>query len=191
MTKQQIIDEIILYSKMSFDRKLVPGTSGNISARWEDKLLVTATNTCLGNLKTDDIVVCDMDGNLLEGNYKPSKETTMHALVYKNRPDANCVVHLHPTHIVALSLCGLTIPPITATYHAKLKEVPMIPFAPTASKELFDNVEKTVKEHPQASIFTIAEHGTVAYGKDLLSAFFVTDLAEDIAKMAFLKQAMQ
>lgn len=186
MTEKQVIEEIITYSRMSFDRFLVPGTSGNVSMRFEDKIYVTATNTCLGNLVPEDIVVCDLDGNLIQGDAKPSKETGLHLLVYKKRPEANCVVHLHPTHVVALSLLGQTAPPLTATFEAKLKEVPMIPFAPTASPELFASVEAVLDEHPDASIFTIARHGTVAFGKDLLHSFFVTDLAEDTAKTAFL-----
>ncbi len=191
MTERQVIDEIIQYSRMSFDRKLVPGTSGNISMKFEDKLYVTATNSCLGNLTPDDIVVCDMDGNLLWGSARPSKETGLHLLVYRKRPEANCVVHLHPTYVVALSLRNQTVPPLTATFEGKLKEVPLIPFAPTGSKALFDSVESVLDTHPDASIFTIARHGTVAFGANLLHGFFVTDLAEDTAKTAFLLQPLQ
>ena len=191
MKEKQVIDEIILYSRMSFDRMLVPGTSGNVSMRFEDKIYVTATNTCLGHLVPEDIVVCDLEGNLIRGNAKPSKETGLHLLVYKKRPEANCVVHLHPTNVVALSLLNETVPSLTATFEGKLGEVPMIPFAPTASKELFSSVEEVLDQHPNASIFTIARHGTVAFGKDLLHGFFVTDLAEDTAKTAFLLKKLQ
>lgn len=191
MTEKQVIDEIILYSKMAYDRMLVPGTSGNVSAIYDGKIYVTATNTCLGHLVPEDIVICDMEGNLISGRAKPSKETGMHALVYKKRPNAKCVVHLHPTNVVAFSLLGQSVPPITATYAAKLKEVPMIPFAPTASKELFESVEKTLDEHPDISIFTIAKHGTVAFGENLLHAFFVSDLAEDTCKTAVTMKIMQ
>lgn len=191
MTKQQVIDEIIQFSKMSFDRGLVPGTSGNISALWEDKIYVTATNTCLGCLKPEDIVACDLDGNLLEGDLRPSKETLMHAMIYKLNPKVKCVVHLHPTHVVALSLFGKTVPPLTATFKNKLGKVPMMPFAATNSPELFEGIEKIMREDPDASIFTIAEHGTVAYGETMLHAFFVTDLAEDTAKTAFLHKLME
>ncbi len=186
MTEKQVIEEIISYSRMSFDRMLVPGTSGNVSMRFEDKVYVTATNTCLGDLTPEDIVVCDLEGNFIRGTARPSKETGLHLLVYQKRPEAACVVHLHPTHVVALSLLNETVPALTATFEAKLGEVPMIPFAPTASSELFSSVEAVLDRHPDISVFTIARHGTVAFGKDLLHSFFVTDLAEDTARTAFL-----
>ena len=192
MSEKQVIDDILYYSKLSFNRMLVPGVSGNISVLYDGKVYITGTNTCLGNLTPEDIVVCDLEGNVLSGSLKPSKETELHALVYKTRPDASCVVHLHPMHVVALSLLNKTVPALTATFDAKLIEVPLIPFAPTGSLELFDSIVDALTSMKEgASLLTIARHGTLSFGKSLLEAFSVTDLAEDTAKTAFLDPAFR
>ena len=68
--KQQIVDT----GKWIMEKGLTWGTSGNISARKEDRIFVTASGTVMGDLKEEDIIVCDLEGKILEGEKKPSKE---------------------------------------------------------------------------------------------------------------------
>ena len=186
MTREDVIQQILFYSRLSFDRKLISAMGGNISALLDDKIYITATNTCLGYLKPSDVIICDREGRVLEGNAKPSKETEMHNLVYRLRPEARCVVHLHPPRMTALTLSGKPFPvSLTGPGRNKLFEVPLIPFSLTDDPKLFQDIANAMERmHPKASVFMIAEHGSVAFGPSLHDAFCATDLAEDIAGVA-------
>jgi len=186
--KKEIVQEIIRYSKVAFDRFLTSAVGGNVSIRDGDTMYITATNTCLGLLSEEDIILCDLDGNVIEGNQKPSKETGMHLQVYRNRPHATCVMHLHPTNLVALTVKGSALDTTrTGPARNKLFRVPSIPFANTATEALERGIDDVMAEmKDNESIFVISEHGSVAFGETLLQCLASTDLAEDTAKVQML-----
>lgn len=88
------IAEIISVSNEIYDKGLVSGKSGNISARFGDVVAITPTLKSLSNLNEEDIVLVDMEGNVLTKG-KPSSEVNMHLEIYKKRPDVNAIVHTH------------------------------------------------------------------------------------------------
>ena len=77
-----------------FDRVKTHGRTGNLSARSGDRILVTPTGVSLGALSADELSVIDLQGRHVDGA-KPSKEAFLHAAVYRSRPEAQGVVHLH------------------------------------------------------------------------------------------------
>ena len=100
--KQQKIDLVNL-ARSLFERGYSVGGAGNISVRLgNNRFLVTPTGSALGRLKSDDLSVLDLDGNLLEGK-KPSKESVFHLAMYQRNPECNAIVHLHSTYLTALS----------------------------------------------------------------------------------------
>ena len=88
------IEEIIEVSHELYEKGLVPGKAGNISARFGDVVAITPTLKSLSNLKEEDIVLVDMQANILTKG-TPSSEVNMHLEIYKKRPDANAIVHTH------------------------------------------------------------------------------------------------
>ncbi|MBM3522115.1 MAG: aldolase, partial [Alphaproteobacteria bacterium] len=101
-------------------RGLAHGSSGNISVRLDDGILITPTNSCLGRLDPARISKVAADGRVLAGD-PPSKEAFLHLAIYEERVSAKAIVHLHSTHCVAVScLChddgDDVLPPITAYY---------------------------------------------------------------------------
>ena len=91
---EELKSEIIEYGRLAGIKNFTPGYSGNISARFGDKILITASGTANGYLKNDDLVIMDFDGNLIEGDKKPSSEKMLHAQFYRQREDVKlCMKH--------------------------------------------------------------------------------------------------
>ena len=135
--KKQIAD----IGKKLADKGLSPGFSGNISVRFEDKILVTPSGYSLGELEADDIVVLDFDFNIIEGNKKPSSESKMHALIYKKRPDLNALVHCHSPKASVFAVNGVPlVQPILAENIFTLGDIPVAKYYLPSSEELAQEV---------------------------------------------------
>lgn len=94
--------DLVNLARSLFERGYSVGGAGNISVHIGNNRLVTPMSSSLGRLKSDDLSVLDLDGNLLEGK-KPSKESVFHLAMYQRNPECNAIVHLHSTYLTALS----------------------------------------------------------------------------------------
>ena len=104
--KRKIVQEIIEYGKLCGVKNFTPGYSGNISARYKEGLLITASGSSNGYLKTNDIVHIDFDGNSLEKGKKPSSEKFLHIEIYKQRKDINYIIHVHSPFLSSFASAG-------------------------------------------------------------------------------------
>lgn len=148
MDEQQLRAEICRVGKSLFDRGYVHATSGNISARVEDGVLITATDACLGFLESGAIAKVDRDGAPM-GRGRPSKTLSLHRRIYAADPAARCVIHTHSTHLVSLALTGVwtaddIVPPITPYYVMKVGHVPLIPFHAPGDPRVADLVAAAI-----------------------------------------------
>ena len=90
---------------------LVIGTWGNVSVRLNDKtIMVTPSRVEYQEMQPSDLVIVDMDGNKVEGEYKPTSEMHVHRMIYLKRPDINAVVHSHSVYASAMCASGQGIP---------------------------------------------------------------------------------
>jgi len=181
MTKQsQLTDEIIRIGKLLWDKGLVTGFNGNISARVDaDTILITATGTCLGYLKLTDIVTLNLKSGDVVGEGKASSERFMHTEVYKNFPDIKAVVHTHPTYTNGFFLSNEILEPKTFEakfYLGTVKSVPQSTPSVTA-------MEPVVKELKVSNIVVLRNHGVVAMGPDLFYAFVLIQELEEQTKV--------
>ncbi|HEU5025530.1 MAG TPA: 3-oxo-tetronate 4-phosphate decarboxylase [Spirillospora sp.] len=167
-----------------YARRLTHGRTGNISARLGDGFLVTPTGTALGDLDPDDLSLVALDGRHLDGP-RPSKEAFLHAAVYRARPNARAVVHLHSTHAVAVS-CHAdadpadALPPLTAYYAMRVGRLPVLPYHAPGDTALGPVAEAAAaRDHA----FLLANHGSIAAAADLAAA---ADIAEEIEETARL-----
>ena len=188
-----LADELVRYSRLCYDRHLVGAAGGNLSARvpGSDAFIVTATGVSLRDVARENLLAIDAQGNVLEGpaGAKPSKETGFHLAVFEVRPDASAIVHVHPTYATVFAVSGRPIPTITISAQLKLKQGKLIAVAPPGSKELRDLVARSVKESPgDTSIFLLASHGMLAISRTFSDAFDFAELAEDTAKIAYLRE---
>jgi L-ribulose-5-phosphate 4-epimerase len=188
--------ELSDYSKRSFKRGLVSGTGGNISVRipGTDEVLITPTGISLEEITPEINLLMNLDGTVLENpcGLKSSKETGFHLAAYRLRPDAGAVAHLHPPYATAYSNRLKPLPLVTVSARGVLKEVPCIESAPAGSPELSRYVQEGLKIFPATvKVVLMREHGILALGADLCNAYYLSDLAEDSAKIAFIESKIK
>jgi 3-dehydro-4-phosphotetronate decarboxylase len=127
-------EEICRVGRSLFERGYVHASAGNISVRLPEGrgVLITPTDACLGLLQAEQLAHVDPSGHLLSGP-RASKTLELHLRIYAAAPEANCVLHSHSAHLVALSLTGVwsaasILPPITPYFVMKVGRVPLIPY---------------------------------------------------------------
>lgn len=184
MTERELRESIAASGKSLFERGLTGGSSGNLSIRLPDGMLITPTNSSLGSLDPDRISKVDENGKLLSGD-KPSKEAFLHMAMYRQRPEETSVVHLHSTWSVAVSCLANVdpknvLPPITAYYVMRVGSLPLIDYHPPGDLRLADAVEK---EAGANRAVLLANHGPVVSGSNLTSAVNAIEELEETARL--------
>lgn len=184
--------ELSDFSKRAFLRNLVGGTGGNMSARipGSDKVLITPSGVSLADVEPETNLLVRLDGTILENplNLVPSKETGFHLAVYELRPDVGAIAHVHPAYATAYSRKGKPLPMATITARMILKEVPAIESALPGSRELCEFVKGGIVRHPGVKALLMAEHGILALGPDIKAAYYLADLVENTAQVAFVAE---
>jgi ribulose-5-phosphate 4-epimerase/fuculose-1-phosphate aldolase len=166
-------------------RGLSPGSSGNLSVRVDDRILLTPTGSSLSRVEAGDLAeVLLADGSVGRGT--PSKEYPLHLAVYRERPAARAVVHLHSPYATAIACLPpdaaghAPLPPFTPYRVMRLGDVPVAPFAPPGSRELAEGVRALAGRSP---VILLAQHGPVVAGESIDAA---VDLAEELETAAQL-----
>lgn len=187
LTEREMRERIALHGKSLFDRGLTAGSSGNISVRLPDGMLVTPTNSCLGRLDPERITKLDSNGNVQAGD-QPSKEAFLHHAMYQSRPSEQAIVHLHSTHSVAVSCLAEidhtnVLPPLTAYYVMRVGTVPLVPYFAPGDEALAAAVEQASKS---THAVLLSNHGPVVAGKSLDAAVNAIEELEETAKLFLL-----
>ena len=182
--------ELSEYSNRAFDRHLVGGAGGNLSVRIPDTdtVLITPTGISLGDVKPEENILVNLDGEVLESplGLKGSKETTFHLAAYQIRPDVGAVAHVHPPYAPAYSNKGKDLPLVTISSRVILQRVPWVECFPPGSQKLREVVCDGIKCHSGIKALLMKEHGILTMGPDLKAAYYLADLVEDTAKIAFI-----
>ena len=191
--KDQYYRELIVDIGKRLTEKGVVGTfEGNISAvdREAGKLYITPSGQAKEFLTPEMIIICDMDGNYISrrDDLKSSSETVMHAAVYKMRPDVNGVVHCHAPFCTAFAVNNT---PITTKAIAEVEimfggEIPVLPFGEPGTVDIVAGY----KDHLDKNVVLLANHGMLAVGKDLKTAYGNTITVEMIAKILYYSRTM-
>lgn len=117
---------------------------------------------------------------------KPSEETPMHLRLYGARQDILAIIHAHPPYSIAYAFGNRELRLYTVHSRMKLGKVPIIPFAPAGSEKLACLVAKKFSSDGLIRAALLKEHGVVTGAKTLREAFYLTDLVEETAKVAYL-----
>ena len=187
MSERELREQIVMHGKSLFDRGCTSGSSGNISVRLPDGILVTPTNSCLGRLDPDRIAKVAWDGTHLSGD-KPSKEATLHLSVYRSREQDSAIVHLHSTYSVAVSCmegidAANVLPPLTAYYVMRVGRLPLLPYFAPGDQKLAATVERHSRDNKAV---LLANHGPIVAGSELDSAIYAMEELEETAKLFLL-----
>lgn len=181
----RLAERLCTLGRSLFTRGLTFGSSGNLSVRLpEGGFLATPTNVALGDLDPARLARLDDAGRPVGGE-PPTKEVPMHLGMYRARPSAGAVVHLHSTWSVAVSLLdGLDpeepIPPLTAYYVMRVGRLKLLPYIPPGDPALGDAVEAVADRH---HALLLANHGPVVAGSSLEAAVHAIEELEETAKL--------
>lgn len=146
---------------------LVVGTSGNVSVRVGDTVLVTPSGVPYDRLAPEDVTGVDLDGRQVLGTLRPTSELPMHLAVYRTT-DARAVVHTHAVHATAVSTLVRELPLIHYMAAAMGGAVRVAPYATYGTPELAENMLRALTGR---SACLLQNHGTVAHGVSLDQAY--------------------
>jgi len=187
LSEAALRDALVRHAASLHARGYAHGSSGNLSARLADGILVTPTGSSLGRLDPARLSKVAPDGALVSGE-PPSKEAFLHLAVYARRPSAGAIVHLHCTCAVALS-CLVhedprnVLPPLTAYHVMRVGAVPLVPYHRPGDRALAEAVGTLAATH---KAMLLANHGPVVAGRSLDEAVDAAEELEQTARLVLL-----
>ncbi|GAB2442975.1 L-ribulose-5-phosphate 4-epimerase [Streptosporangium sandarakinum] len=163
---------------------LVAWTAGNISGRvpGADLFVIKPSGVSYDDLTPESIVVCDLDGDLVEGSLAPSSDTAAHAYVYRHMPEVNGVAHTHSTYASAWAARGEPIPCVlTAMADEFGGEIPVGPFALIGGDDIGRGIVETLAGHRSRAVL-MRNHGVFTIGESPKAAVKTAVMCEDVAR---------
>jgi L-ribulose-5-phosphate 4-epimerase len=167
---------------------LVIWTAGNVSARvpGHDLMVIKPSGVPYDELTAATMVVTDLFGALVEGDYAPSSDTAAHAYVYRHLPDVGGVVHTHSTYATAWAALGRPIPCVLTMMADEFGgDVPVGPFALIGDDSIGRGIVDTL-EGSRSPAVLMASHGPFTIGKDARAAVQAAVMVEDVARTVHL-----
>lgn len=164
---------------------LVVWTAGNVSQRLHtaNLMVIKPSGVRYERLTPESMIVCDLDGNVVDGSYSPSSDTASHAYIYRNMPEVFGVVHTHSTYATAWAAIGENIPcGLTMMGDEFGGPVPVGPFRLIGSEAIGQGVVETLRKYPKSPAVLMQNHGPFVIGKDAESAVKAASMTEEVAK---------
>ena len=175
--------ELVRICHLLYDKNLVTAADGNVSVRVsKDHILLTPSGKGKGFVEEKDILVLDLEGNLVEGSGKPSREYPMHRAVYEERPEVGAVVHTHPVFATAFAMAGKTVPDCyLIETKVALKGIALAGFAAPGSLALAEQVRAVAAGNDAV---LLQNHGALTVGADVITAYYRMETLELFAKIS-------
>jgi L-ribulose-5-phosphate 4-epimerase len=165
-----------------WDAGLVIWTGGNISQRVEGGFLIKPSGVMYPDLTAEAMVLCDLDGNVIEGTRSPSSDTAAHAYVYRNMPEVGGVVHTHSNYACGFAAAEKSIPCVlTAIADEFGGDIPLGPFAIIGDDSIGRGIVETLDGHRSPAVL-MRQHGVFTIGKSGKDALKAAVMCEDAAK---------
>jgi L-fuculose-phosphate aldolase len=173
--RQSIIDACLRMNALGINQ----GTSGNISMRHGNGLLITPTSVPYEAMRAEQIVFMELDGSF-DPKQKPSSEWRFHLDILKARPEVNAVVHAHPPYATILAIMGREIPPVHYMIAAAGGDsIRCAPYATFGTKELSQHALVALEDRLAC---LLAHHGMIAIGPSLSKAMWLAVEVETLAR---------
>ena len=173
--RQSIIDACLRMNQLGINQ----GTSGNISLRHDQGMLITPTSVPYETMQPEQIVFMGLDGSF-DSSQRPSSEWRFHLDILKARPEVNAVVHAHPPYATTLAIMGLEIPPIH--YMIAVAGGDTIRCAPYATYGTAELSQHAVSALEDRFACLLAHHGMIAIGPSLSKAMWLAVEVETLAR---------
>lgn len=175
--------------RILYNAGILAGSEGNVSLRAPTgEIVITPSSRHKGTLRSEDMLVVDQNGTLLEGNGRVTKEFPLHHMIYAARPDVGCIIHAHPVYSCAYAILGRSIP---ENYLLQRKEIvgrmAVAEYAPAGSDWLVENVRPYVAD---CQTILLKNHGLICCGKTAEDALCRCETTEHIAQSSILAELL-
>jgi L-ribulose-5-phosphate 4-epimerase len=171
---------------------LVQWTSGNVSERLPggDSFIIKPSGISYEDLQPSMMVVCDLDGKVIEGELAPSSDTAAHAYVYRHMKSVNGVVHTHSNYATAWAAAHKPIPcALTAMADEFGGDIPVGPFALIGNDDIGKGIVETLSNHRSPAVL-MKNHGVFTIGRDAQAAVKAAVMCEDVAKTMWIANSL-
>jgi L-ribulose-5-phosphate 4-epimerase len=172
--------------------QLVVWTAGNVSARVPGRalLVIKPSGVSYDDLTPENMVVCDLDGRVVDGARAPSSDTEAQAYVYRHLPDVGGVVHTHSPYATAWAARGEPIPCVLTMVADEFGgEIPVGPFAVIGDDSIGRGIVETLRGSRSPAVL-MQNHGVFAIGPDARSAVKAAVMCEDVARTVHLSRQL-
>ncbi|MFI5158380.1 MAG: L-ribulose-5-phosphate 4-epimerase [Sphingobacteriales bacterium] len=202
MSKYQHIKQSAYEANMQLPKlNLVLFTFGNVSAADHEQgvFAIKPSGVPYEDLSPEKMVIVDFDGNIIEGELRPSSDTKTHAVLYKHWSDINGIVHTHSTYATAWAQSQRCIP-IFGTTHADYLTVDVPCAAPMNDEmiqgdyeyqtgfQIMDHFKKEGLDHKEVEMVLVGNHAPFSWGKSAEKAVYNSAVLEAVAHMAYLTE---
>ncbi|SDG98018.1 L-fuculose-phosphate aldolase [Aneurinibacillus thermoaerophilus] len=184
MKKVKLAEEMVEVGRRLYQSGFVAANDGNISVRVNEKhVLITPSGVSKGFMSASSMLLVNLEGEVIEGEGRPSTESAMHFDIYKHRPDVQAVVHAHPPTATGFAVAGipldqLAMPELIVT----MGTIPLAPYGMPGTDELPSTLRPYYQEH---DAILLSNHGAVTMGRTLTEALFKMESVEMCAKILF------
>lgn len=178
---EQEIDQLCATAHACYARGWVPATSGNFSMRWGSRILITPTGLDKGTLTPDDLLEIDLDGSMLGGKGRPSAETSLHTVIYRERVHARAILHVHTIWNTLLSGLFLSAGHVSlqgyellkglsgVSTHEHTERVPIIENTQEYAS-LAEHLRNILSANPESHGVLLNRHGLYTWGESVAEA---------------------
>ena len=188
-TVDPVKNEIVRCCHLMAQKGLIAGTEGNVSARARDGgIWTTSSDLNKGEVTADVLVRIDFDGEVIEGDRRPTSERFMHLEFYKQRPGVSGVAHGHPVFSTAYAAAGRKLPKdILPELIATIGDVALVPYGRPSGPKLAAAIAPYL---PQPNAFLLQNHGSIACGTTVLEAYQRLEVVEAYAKTCWAAETL-
>src|SRR5512132_2712005 len=181
--------EIVEIGRRLYSRGYCASNDGNISVRLDDRrVLTTPKGVSKGYMNADMMVVTDMSGKKITGDREPSSELLMHLAVYRQRTDAQAVVHAHPPLATGFAVAGIPLDrAVLAEVLTTLGSIPIAEYATPSTRELPTAVRQYIRAHDG---LLLANHGALTVGHELFATYYKMETVEHFAKISLVARLL-
>ena len=171
---------------------LVVWTAGNVSQRLRsaDLFVIKPSGVTYDALTAESMVVCDLDGNLVDGDRSPSSDTAAHAYVYRHMPEVGGVVHTHSTYATAWAARGEPVPCVLTMMADEFGgDIPIGPFALIGDDSIGQGIVETLRGSRSRAVL-MRNHGPFTIGKDGTDAVKAAVMVEEVARTVHISRQL-